>query len=260
MGCSHGKRSVLSARVREQMADNSLFVRSFPLGGVNGRNGQVWKTRMTFSARRHRARIVFDCRMTDDRAMLSFDDFCTPVSAQDHRLRPLEPRLNFAARPMEFTTRSIFPAIVFLLGSLSFSNVNQINAQTHEDEAAIRQAVAAMTMAFNARDDRVTASLTTTDADFVTVTGNWSKSSTDYIAARRVRFATALKNASIRVIDIKIRFLRPDIALAHVTHEIRGMSDDDGKELRVFVQQHGKWLMTAFHNTTLAMPAKSSSK
>jgi uncharacterized protein (TIGR02246 family) len=105
--------------------------------------------------------------------------------------------------------RSILPAIVFALGSLSFSNVSQINAQTQEDEAAIRQAVATLTTAFNTRDDQAAAGLTTTDADFVTVTGNWSKGSADYLAARRARFATALKNASIRVVDIRIRFLRP---------------------------------------------------
>ncbi len=164
--------------------------------------------------------------------------------------------------------RSILPAIVFALGSLSFSNVSQINAQTQEDEAAIRQAVATLTTAFNTRDDQAAAGLTTTDADFVTVTGNWSKGSADYLAARRARFATALKNASIRVVDIRIRFLRPDVALAHVTHEIRGMLDGDGKELpphtelslRVFVREHGKWLMTAFHNTTVAMPTESTNK
>jgi uncharacterized protein (TIGR02246 family) len=164
--------------------------------------------------------------------------------------------------------RSMLPATVSTLVSLSFSNVSQINAQTQKDDAAIRQAVATMTTAFNTRDDQATASLTTTDADFVTVTGNWSKSPADYLAARRARFATALKNASIRVVDIRIRFLGPDVALAHVTHEIRGMSDDDGKELpphaelslRVFVREHGKWLMTAFHNTTVTMAAKSTSK
>ncbi len=165
--------------------------------------------------------------------------------------------------------RSLFSGIVFALGSLSFSNVNQISAaQTREDEASIRQAVAAMTTAFNTRDDQATASLTTRDADFVTVTGTWSKGSADYLAARHARFVTALKNASIRVVDIRIRFLTPDVALAHVTHEIRGMLDADGKELpphtelslRVFVREHGKWLMTAFHNTTVAMPTESTSK
>jgi len=164
--------------------------------------------------------------------------------------------------------RSIFPAIVFALVSLNLGKVSRVNAQTQEDEAAIRQAVATMTSAFNTRDDQATAGLTTTDADFVTVTGKWSKSSADYIASRRARFATALKNASIRVIDIKIRFLKPDVALAHVTHEIRGMLDGDGKalpphtelSLRVFVREHGKWLMTAFHNTTVTISPKSTSK
>jgi uncharacterized protein (TIGR02246 family) len=165
--------------------------------------------------------------------------------------------------------RSHLPAIVFALGSLSFSSVNQINAaQAQDDEAAIRQAVATMTTAFNTRDDQVTASLTTTDADFVTVTGAWSRGSADYLATRRARFATALKNASIRVIDIKVRFLRPDVALAHVIQEIHGMLDGDGKELpphrelslRVFVHEDGKWLMTAFQNTTVTTPTKSASK
>jgi len=31
--------------------------------------------------------------------------------------------------------------------------------------------------------------------------------------ARHARFATALKNASIRIIDVRIRFIRPDVAL-----------------------------------------------
>src|SRR5260370_3744046 len=101
--------------------------------------------------------------------------------------------------------RSIFPAIVFALVSLNLGEVNQINAQTQEDEAAIRQAVATMTTAFNTRDDQATAGLTTTDADFVTVTGAWSKGSADYLASRRARFATALKSASMRVSHIKIR-------------------------------------------------------
>ena len=58
------------------------------------------------------------------------------------------------------------------------------------------------------------------------------------------------------------------MALAHVTQEIRGMLDADGKELsphrelslRVFVREHGKWLMTAFHNTAVTKPTESTSK
>src|SRR5712692_4832351 len=114
--------------------------------------------------------------------------------------------------------RSIFRAIVPALAALSLVAVSEANAQTRGDEAAIRQAVGAMTTAFNTRDDQATASVTTPDADFVTVTGDWSKSTADYLAARRARFVSALKNASIRVIDTKTRFVRPDVALVHVTH------------------------------------------
>ena len=154
------------------------------------------------------------------------------------------------------------------LVSLSIGLVREANAQTREDEAAIRQAVDTMTKAFNTRNDQLTASVTTSDADFVTITGKWSKGPAEYIRARRARFATVLRNASLQIIDIRIRFLRPDVALAHVTYETRGMLNDAGKELpperelnlRVFVKEHGKWLMTAFHNTIVRVPNKPTRK
>ncbi len=161
--------------------------------------------------------------------------------------------------------RTMFPALLGVLVALSLGSVIEASAQAREDEIAIRQAVDTMTVGFNERNDQATTSVATSDADFVTVTGKWSKGSAEYVAARRVRFATALKNASIRVTDIKIRFLRPDVALVHVTQEIRGMLSDDGKELaphrelslRVFIKEHGKWLMTAFHNTAVGMSTAS---
>ena len=154
---------------------------------------------------------------------------------------------------------TVFRAIMLGLVALSIVPVYEASAQTQGNEAAIRRAVEIMTTAFNERDDQATAGVATPDADFVTVTGNWSNNTADYLAARRLRFASVLKNASIRVIDTKIRFLRTDVALVHVTHEIRGMLSSDGKELpphrelilRVFVREHGKGLMTAFHNTTV---------
>jgi uncharacterized protein (TIGR02246 family) len=136
------------------------------------------------------------------------------------------------------------------------------HAQTRDDEVEIRRLIDALTTAFNARDDAATLAVATADADFVTVNGKWTKGK-EYTTSRRQRFGTALKNASIRPVDAKIRFLRPDIALAHVTHEMRGMLDESGKELpphpelnlRVFVKENGKWLMTAFHNTGVATAA-----
>ena len=136
------------------------------------------------------------------------------------------------------------------------------HAQTRDDEVEIRRLIDALTSAFNARDDVATLAVATADADFVTVNGKWTKGK-DTPPPVGSGFGTALKNASIKPIDAKIRFLRPDIALAHVTHQMSGMLDASGKELpphpelnlRVFVKENGTWLMTAFHNTGVATPA-----
>ena len=50
-----------------------------------------------------------------------------------------------------------------------------------------------------------------------------------YTEARRQRCASALKTLD-RTRRYTIRFLTPDVALAHVTHAIRGMLDESGRE------------------------------
>lgn len=130
---------------------------------------------------------------------------------------------------------------------------------TPADEAAIRQSVLAMTDAFNARDDAALIALATPDADWVTVAGRWTRGTQAYVDARRSRFAGPLKSAALRSLETRIRFVRPDVAIVHVTHEIRGMLDQAGKPLpphpelstRVYVKQNGRWLISAFHNTGL---------
>ena len=59
------------------------------------------------------------------------------------------------------------------------------------------------------------------------------------------------------LLDLRIRFIRPDVAIAHQTHEMSGMLRREGQKMaphrersiRVLVKEQGKWLTTAFHNT-----------
>jgi hypothetical protein len=61
------------------------------------------------------------------------------------------------------------------------------------------------------------------------------------------------------VSNVSVRFIRADVALAHVINEMSGIISVDGakqpphKELsiRVFVKDQGVWRITAFHNTIL---------
>ena len=70
----------------------------------------------------------------------------------------------------------------------------------------------------------------------------------------------AAKNATQRTMDVTVRFIRPDVALANVSNELSGLVAPDGHalpsqqelSLRVFVKDAGVWQIAAFHNTLVA--------
>jgi uncharacterized protein (TIGR02246 family) len=134
----------------------------------------------------------------------------------------------------------------------------RIAMQGHrEDEEAIKRVIMDMTDAFNRHEPD--ASLFTNDADFVNVNGTWLRGAADIEQGRKARFETVLKEARIKLLAIRIRFIRPDVAIAHVTNETSGMVIPGGQTLpvqrelniRVFTKDNGRWLVTAFHNTSV---------
>ena len=72
-------------------------------------------------------------------------------------------------------------------------------------------------------------------------------------------FKTRGKNAMLKTEDVIIRFIRPDVAIAHVKNEFSGLLNPDGQTLppqnelsmRVFVKNDGRWQVAAFHNTVI---------
>ena len=144
-------------------------------------------------------------------------------------------------------------AVVLLWSSL-FSHAF---AQPREDEEAIKRIIGAMDEAFNAH--KPDASLFARDADFVNVNGTWLKGVANIESGRRSAFETRLKNARTRSVDVHVRFVRPDVAIVHATSETAGITASDGREfppqrelnVRVFVKEEGRWLVTVFHNTPL---------
>ena len=66
-------------------------------------------------------------------------------------------------------------------------------------------------------------------------------------------------NATVTSVDVRIRLINPTVAIAHVLNEIEGMLDENGRilaahrelSIRVFLKQEERWLVTAFHNTTV---------
>jgi uncharacterized protein (TIGR02246 family) len=165
---------------------------------------------------------------------------------------------------MEMTqmTKRIAMAIVALAlgGVFGGSEAGGERAQTGdraEDENAIRRICLERIERFNSRHEPPRAAEFTPDADFVNVYGMWRKGSAEIEARQGERMQTVLKEAKMSLLDLRVRFVRPDVAVVHQTHEMSGMLSPDGqrmpphreRSIRVVVKERGTWLTTAFHNT-----------
>jgi uncharacterized protein (TIGR02246 family) len=129
-----------------------------------------------------------------------------------------------------------------------------------EDEAAIRRVIVEMTEGFNHRDASASTRMYTADADLVTVRGERFHGTEGFEKGLASIFAGRAREAALKTLNVSVRFIRPDIAVAHVTNELSGLIAPDGQRpppnqelsLRVFVKEANQWKVAAFHNTMLA--------
>jgi uncharacterized protein (TIGR02246 family) len=129
-----------------------------------------------------------------------------------------------------------------------------------KDEELIGNVITEMTAAFNRHDAREASRMYTADADFVTVRGARAKGASEIERQLAAIFATRAKDATLGTLDVTIRIVTPDVAVAHVTNELSGIVRPDGQKLpphtelsiRVFVKADGVWKVVAFHNTIIA--------
>jgi uncharacterized protein (TIGR02246 family) len=95
------------------------------------------------------------------------------------------------------------------------------------------------------------------DADFVSVRGEAGAGAREIEEKLAAIFATRAGGAVLTTLDVKVRFIRPDVALVHVLNELGGLAAPDGDKLpahrelslRVLVKDDGAWRVSAFHNT-----------
>lgn len=127
------------------------------------------------------------------------------------------------------------------------------------DAAAIKALMVQTTDAFNRHDAKAWAGFCTPDARLVTVRGESMEGVAEIEKGLSAIFATRGHAAKLKTLDITMRFIRPDVALAHVLNEMSGVTAPDGRSLsshrelsiRVLVKEEGRWRITAFHNTVV---------
>jgi uncharacterized protein (TIGR02246 family) len=98
-------------------------------------------------------------------------------------------------------------------------------AGTPGDLAAINAVVAEMTEGFNKRDAVAVSRLYTSDAEFTNVLGMRVKGAAEIEKFLASAFRTRLKAATLKTVDVTVRFIRPDVAVVHVTSQISGIAN-----------------------------------
>lgn len=126
-----------------------------------------------------------------------------------------------------------------------------------DEEKSIRKVLSAFAVSWNAADVDGFGRLFSPDADFVVITGKVLKGRAEIQSHHAALLAQQYKGSELAWTPTDVRFVRADVALAHVATEI---SFDAGKERRtsvalvILAKQGGQWLIESVQNTLTGGP------
>ncbi|MBD0325438.1 MAG: SgcJ/EcaC family oxidoreductase [Pyrinomonadaceae bacterium] len=122
------------------------------------------------------------------------------------------------------------------------------------DETAIRENVRQMEAGWNTKSGAAFAKPFAEDADYVIINGMHIKGRPAIEQGHQQIFDTIYKNTTLSMTVQQIRFLRPDVALAHVaahlkTPDMEASKEHDARITMVMTKDKQGWKIAAFQNT-----------
>jgi uncharacterized protein (TIGR02246 family) len=135
--------------------------------------------------------------------------------------------------------------------------VSVVSADQAEDEKAIRVIQARWDDAWNRHDVKALSSLVAEDVRFVNVAGVVLNGRGEFEALQTRTHGMQFKESVRTVTDTQVKFLSPDIAVAHVSWRMRGDKDPDGTPrqprhgvmMQVLMKRDGTWAIVGAQNT-----------
>ena len=132
-------------------------------------------------------------------------------------------------------------------------------ASQADDTAEVKGIGTAFVAAWNEHDMTALANLFATDADFVNVVGMWWRGRDAIREAHEQTHKTIFRESHLVVDSARVRFLAPDLALAHLTWTLTGHLSPDGTPgsprhgiLSFVTQRQGQgWLVQSAQNTDI---------
>jgi len=135
-------------------------------------------------------------------------------------------------------------------------------AEFAADESAIRDLVGAHQQeAWNQHDAHAYAALFAEDGDVVNVVAWWWRGRAEIESNLTRMFANIFRDSTLTFRQVDVRFLTPEIAIAHArwtmtgAHMPPGLPEPrEGLQTLTVQKRNGKWLIAAFHNTNYVPP------
>lgn len=147
-------------------------------------------------------------------------------------------------------------SLLFTLALSAAAHAQTVNSakDASRDEAAIRAAVQSVEDGWNAHDGKAFAAPFAADADYVVVNGMYIKGREAIEQGHAQLFSTLYKDSRNAATVKGVRFIRPDVAVAHVEWNLEFKVGGETRKARaintmVFTKEGGKWAIAAFHNT-----------
>jgi uncharacterized protein (TIGR02246 family) len=131
-----------------------------------------------------------------------------------------------------------------------------------KDTEAVKNIALKWQDAWNRHDMKALAALVAEDVDFITVGGVWQKNQKEFEEYHAKGHAMQFKESIWTTKNTTVKFIKSDIAVAHVEWLIKDDKDPDGTPRPprqgiftwVLEQKKGAWLIIAAQNTNIREP------
>ena len=151
-------------------------------------------------------------------------------------------------------------ALILLLSLMSIAP--SLAAQTKGnaiDQEAIKSIARQWQDTWNRHDMKALAELLAEDVDLITVGGAWFRSRKEFEADHARGHETIFKDSVLTMNNTEVRFIKPDVAVAHAEWSIKFGEGTDGTLRQpqqgictwVVEKRKGAWLIIAAQNTLI---------
>jgi len=148
------------------------------------------------------------------------------------------------------------PVATAVLVAMMAYHASAVGSERARDESEIRQLQARQQDAWNRHDAVAYAALFTDDGDVVNVVGWWWRGRREIERQLTAAYAVVFRESRLTVTDVEVKFLAPDVAVAHVRWTMTGARTPPsipeprlGIQIQV-LQKHGNaWRIASFQNT-----------